>query len=201
MIDAGKVEAPRIALVPPWWAWPLLLPGPLLAWYTVIADELARVPDAPAGFGSPAIAGAGVAALVAGLVLETLFYAMLWGARGIRMPVLSSALVLLQLSMLETVGGAIARHAPDAGHALAWAVLLAGARAAWGGGGPGGFGSAFGSLGVVTLVRMALWSWAQSEGTGRRYREAAAQVAVVWLASHVVQGWLMELMRGRSAMS
>jgi hypothetical protein len=200
VIDAGDSRGPALASVPPWWAWPLLLPGPLLAWHTVVADELARVPDAPAWFGSPALAWAGVGALVFGLAAETLFYAMLWGARGIRMPVVSSALVLLQLSMLEALATGLVQHAPGAGGGLALHALLAGPRAAWAGGGPGGFGSAFGSLGVLTALRMGLWAWTQAEGTGRRWRESAAQVAGVWLASHVAQGWLMELLRGRSAM-
>jgi len=198
VIDAGAVREPRISSVPPWWSWPLLLPGPLLAWYTVIADELSRVPDAPGWFGSPALAWAGVGALVFGLAVEALFYAMLWGARRIRMPIVSSALVLLQLSMLETLATGIVQHAAAAGPALAVDVLLAGVRARWGESGPGGFRSAFGSFGVLTLVRMGLWAWMQAEGTGRRWREAAAQVTAVWLASHVAQGWLMELMRGRS---
>jgi hypothetical protein len=51
---------------------------------------------------------------------------------------------------------------------------------------------------VLTLLRMALWAAAQAEGTRRSWREAAAIVATVWLASHVVQGMLIELVRGRS---
>jgi hypothetical protein len=51
----------------------------------------------------------------------------------------------------------------------------------------------------LTIARMALWAWAQAEQTGRRWREAATLVAAVWLASHVVQGFLIELILGRSA--
>jgi hypothetical protein len=193
-------RTPARAAAPPWWAWPILLPGPLLAWHEVVARELAQVPDAPPWFASPALAWAGVGALLAGLLVETAFYGMLWAARRLRLPFASSFLVLLQLSMLEAFATAILTWAPGDGAGHAAALWLAGARAAWAGGAPGGFGSAFGSFGVLTLVRMALWAWAQAEGTGRRWREAAPMVAAVWLASHAALGWTMELIRGRSAM-
>ncbi len=183
---------------PPWWAYPLLLPGPLLAWHDVIAHELARVPGAPGGFASPALAWAGVAVLAAGLLAETAFYGILWAARGRRLPFRASALVLLQLSMLEALASGILQWAPATGPGFAAGWVLAGPRLAWAGGAPGGFLSAFGSCGVLTFVRIALWAWAQAEGVGRRWREAAVTVGTVWLATHVAQGWLMELLRGRS---
>ena len=198
-MDEVKTQRPPLVIAPPWWAWPLLLPGPLLAWHELVANELSQVPDAPSWFGSPALAWSGVFMVVCGLAIETLFYGALWATRGRRLPFAASALLLLQLSMLEALATGILRHAPASGPWLGASMLLAGARATWVRAAPGAFASAFGSFGVLTLVRMGLWAWAQAEATGRRWREAAPLVASVWLASHVAQGWLMELMRGRSA--
>jgi hypothetical protein len=170
----------------------------VLAWHTLVADELASMPGAPEWYASPALAWAGVALVLLGLVLETSFYAMLWSTRGARLRIVPCLLALLQLSMLEVVASLILHHSPPAGAGHVLAVLLAGARASWDGVTPGGLAGAFGSLGVLTLARIALWAWVQALATGRRWREAAAWIALVWVATHLAQGWSIELLRGRS---
>ena len=196
MDDATTARERARAITPPGWSWPLLVAGPAYAWYGAVSAELARVPDAGPAFASPALAWAGVAALVASLAAETLFYGMLWAARGTRLPLAPCALALLPISTLELLAASLARHAPAAGLARTACVALAGARVL--GAGEGGFACAFGSFGLVALVRMALWAWVQADAAGRRWRDAAPMVAAVWLASHVALGWIVELVRGRS---
>ncbi len=199
MLDPDRRPSP-FAAGPPWWAWLLLVPGPLLAWHECVERELeglaTELPFAPA-----TAAWIGVAGFACALVAETLVYGMLWSARGRRLPFASSLLVLLQLSMIDVVALAIGSHRPEAGAARAVACVLAGPRVTWPGAAPDGVAAALGSLGALTLVRMALWAWVQAEGTGRRWREAAAIVALVWAGSHVVQGLMVELTRGRSVVS
>jgi len=199
MHDPDRRPSP-LAAGPPWWAWPLLLPGPLLAWHACVESEMERSASA-LPFAPSAIAWIGVAGFACALVVETLVYGMLWAARGRRLPFASSVLVLLQLSMIDRVALAIGSHVPEAGAARALACVLAGSRATWVGAAPDGVSAALGSLGVLTLARMALWAWVQAEGTGRRWREAASMVALVWAGSHVVQGLVAELARGRSVVS
>jgi hypothetical protein len=195
-MDARVVPQSPPLVAPPWWAWPLLLPGPVLAWHSLVADELASTPAAPEWYAAPALAWAGVALVLFGLLAETAFYSMLWHARRIRMPIVPCLLALLQLSMLEVVASIVIHGAPEVGAGRTFAVLLCGARARWGGATPPGLAAAFGSVGALTIVRIGAWSWVQSYATGRRFREAAAIVSLVWLASHLAQGWSLELLRG-----
>ena len=54
----------------------------------------------------------------------------------------------------------------------------------------------FGIRGIGSLFYLA---YAMNHGLAPDM--AATMVALVWLASHVAQGWLMELLRGRSLSS
>ncbi len=184
----------------PWWAWPLLLPGPLLAWYEIVEGEAERSALASA-FSPSATAWIALVGLSLAVVGESLVYGMLWSARGRRLPFATSVLVLLQLTLLDVLALALVESPPDAGPGRALACVLAGPRVAWGESGPGGMANAFGALGGLTLVRMAIWAWAQSEAVGRRWRDAAWMVASVWLVSHAALGVLAELARGRSVTS
>jgi hypothetical protein len=185
---------------PPAWAIPLIAAGPVIAWRGTFASEFARSASAPAWLASNAFIWACVTFTVAGVLVETGFYGMLWAARGRRLPFVATALVLLQLSMQEPVALWIREHGPTDPAAQIWRTLLIGARARWPGAAPGGFAAAFGSCGALTVLRVALSAWTQSSGTGRPWREAMAVVAGVWFASHLALGWLLDLMWGRSAM-
>lgn len=193
--------APPAPLAPSPWLWPILLYVPLAAWRQAFARELPGLfagalprPVAPA-----TLAGLGVAALVAASLAEAAFYGMLWAARGRTLPRLAAAFVILQLSLFELFAcELLARTGPDSAPAPLVA-LLAGARVFWRGArAPSAFAAAFGSLGAFTLARAALFAALQAGALRVRAREAFAQVALVWLGSHVAWWWLLELARGRA---
>jgi hypothetical protein len=201
-MDDATIDRREGAPRTPAWAFPLLLPLPLAAWRALIAREIARAPDpAVDAWCPPDVRAWFGAALALGAVLaETGVYGMLWAARGRRLPLAATALVLLQLSVLEPFAAALLERQGAGPAASAWLVALLGERARWGGGPHGGFAAAFGSFGVLVLVRIALAAWAQAAGVRRPWREAAALVGVVWLASHVALAWGLDLMWGRSTM-
>ncbi len=182
----------------PEWVALLLLAGPLSAWHERIAHDLARVPQAPAWLGTPACTWTLVAGVVAAALIEAGFYGMLWAARGHRLPLATSAWALLQLSMLDWFAFWLAERAPAGAGSEAWRVVLLGARAL--GASHGAWAAVCGSLGALTLARMAGWAGAMAALVRRPWREAATLVAGVWIASHVAQGWLLELLRGRSVL-
>jgi len=186
----------------PAWAWPLVLVVPLEAWREALAREIPRVMPGVQRHGAFApgvLVAIGLATVVLGALVEAAFYGMLWGARGLRLPLLATALVLVQVSISEPLAlSLMLRVRPGSAHA-AWLVPVVGARALWTEGqAPSAFAAAFGGAGGLAAARIAVTAGTQAGLVGRRAGEALAIVAASWLASHLAQWWLLELLQGRT---
>jgi hypothetical protein len=187
----------------PAWSWPLLVWLPLDAWHSrflhdmppVDAATLARVHLSAGAL--PWLATASVALLA---LAEAGFYGMLWAARGRRLPLLATAVAVIQSGVAELLAFTLLdRSHGGSGGALAAVATLAGARAFV----PHGAAAsaamvAFGGAGLLALARCALFAGMQSCLVRCRWREAFAITCGAWLVSHVAQWWLLELVTGRS---
>ncbi len=127
-------------------------------------------------------------------------YVLFWRVRGERLPYARFLMGLVALSLADYLAlclTGLARH--DA--ALApWLAPLAGVslvRERWPGIEPG-LWSGFGSLGLLTLGRVAMTGWLQAHVLGRRLRGPLLVTFVAWLASRVVVWWTVDLARGLS---
>ena len=139
-------------------------------------------------------------ARLAASAVEALAYTLWWRARGARLPYTRFLVALVALSLVDRFAQglvALAGHAP----ALApWLAPVAGllllrdrlpgvAPVLW---------VAFGSLGLLTLARIAITAWLQSIGTGRRLRGPLLVTTMAWFATRVALWWTMDLARGAS---
>lgn len=188
------------------WA-PVLLLLPLAAWI-----ESARRLYAQAGaldaFGnlphSGAVTPEAVVALalvltVAAVFLEAAVLRMVWGARGVTLPFFPLAFALWLLTSIESCAVAALARVPSGSAGAVWLAPWVGYRALAGSAaGANGWTFAFAGAGLLTALRIGLSAFVQAKLAGRRRREAAALVVAVWLASHVLLAWLVELSRGRS---
>ena len=132
--------------------------------------------------------------------VEALAYALWWRTRGARLPYPRFLVALVALSLVDRFAlslVALAGRAPALGP---WLAPVAGLQllkdrlpgvepVLW---------VAFGSLGLLTLARIALTAWLQSAGTGRRLRGPLLVTTLAWLATRVALWWTMDLSRGMS---
>jgi hypothetical protein len=202
MMDDWDAEEPRPAETRafwPAWSWPLLLWLPLEAWYsrftrdmpTVDAGTLARVHLSAAAL--PWLATATVVLLA---LAEAGFYGMLWAARGRRLPLLAAAVAIVQCGVAELLAFTLLERAQGGAAVLG---ALVGARALVARGAAASpLMVAFGGAGLLALARCALFAGFQSRLVPCRWREAFTMTCGVWLASHVAQWWVLELVTGRS---
>ena len=186
----------------PAWAWPFLLFVPLQAWRDLLGREIPTLTAGSHSGASPApgmLVAVGLAVVVLGALAEAAFYGMLWSARGLRLPMLASALVILQVSIAEPLAQSLMLRVPPGSAHRAWLVPIVGARALWPHGlAPNVFAAAFGGSGALAAARIMVTAGTQASLLGRRAREGLAMVAAGWLVSHVAQWWLLELLQGRS---
>ena len=201
-----SVPAAAFARLPAAWA-PVLLLLPLAAWI-----ESARRLYAQAGaldaFASLPRSGSvtpeGLVALalaltVGAVLLEAAVLRMVWGARGVTIPFAPLAFALWLLTTIESCAGALLARVPPGSAGAVWLAPWVGYRALAGSAaGANGWTFAFAGAGLLTALRIGLSAAAQSRLAGRRLREAASLVVAVWLVSHVLLAWLVELSRGRS---
>jgi hypothetical protein len=202
-MEDWDAEEPRPAPARPFWpawSWPLLAWLPLDAWHTRLSRDMPGVDPAVLARvhlsqGSIVLLATATVAVLA--LAEALFYGMLWAARSRPLPVLATAVVVLQCGFTELLALDLLARARDGwGGAV---VLLAGPRALLApGAAAGAMTVAFGSAGLLALARCALFAGFQSSLVPCRWREAFAVTCGVWLASHLAQGWLLDLLQGRS---
>ncbi len=180
----------------PAWLWPLLAWVPLAEWHERFAREIPRL-DAVVLAGTRAapatLAWAATGLVVALALAEALFYGILWGARGRRLPVAAAAVAVLQAGLLELAALRLLGSFPAP--APAWVAALAGTRAL---GASGPLAVAFGGAGLLALLRVALFAGLQAGLVRAGWREAFALTCGGWLASHLAGWWLLELAQGRS---
>ena len=203
LLDDWDVEPPRRepeTRAWPAWSWPLLAWLPLDAWHARLARDMPAVdPEVLARVhltrgGLVALATASVAL---GALAEAGVYAMLWAARGRRLPLLASAVAVLQCSVTELLALDLLSHATREWTFVA--ALLAGPRATFAPGtASGALALAFGSAGLLALARCVLFAGFQSRFVACRFREAFALTCGLWFASHLAQGWALDLFQGRS---
>lgn len=186
------------AFWPAWW-WPVLVWLPLDAWHERFARELPRFEPAVlerARLQPEVIAWSASAFVLVAALAEAGFYGMLWAARGRRLPLVAATVAVLQAGVVEL----LALRVMELAGAGAWAAVLAGARAlSPRGAGASALATAFGGAGLLALVRCALFAGFQAGLVRGRFREAFALTCAVWLASHVAQWWLLELVVGHGA--
>jgi len=181
-----------------------LAPGWQLFWYAYLAfcwwqvgiGEVAR-----AGTASAAAAAALVpAGKLAGFLSEAAFYCLWWRGGGRRLPYWRFFCVVASASLADVLAIRLAEMAHTASPALAaWLPPLAGLQA-WRGGewGSPGLRVTFGTLGILTAVRIGVTAHAQSRALGIRGAVALVWTAVVWVLGRIALLWITDLARGRS---
>lgn len=185
----------------PVWLWPLLVWPPLAAWHARFMRDLPAIDPAAlsrAHLAPDTLAWIATVLVIVAALVETLFYGMLWATRDRRLPVLAGMVAVVQAGVLELA----ALDLIEAAGRKAWVSWLAGPRApAPHGAVAGPVMMAFGSIGVLTLARCAVFAGLQAGLVRCRWREAFAITGGTWLVSHVALWWLLELFLGRSMFS
>jgi hypothetical protein len=142
------------------------------------------------------LALAGLGAQLAFTGLEALVAAAAWQLMGktARWSVLAPRLLIA--SSFETLAVSVAggrAHVP-----LAWAVVLAGPRAAHGAAAAHGLAEAFAAVGLLALGRVLFSAWLQSRAARAGFATALALVVAMWLVSRLAAWWTFDLLQGRS---
>jgi hypothetical protein len=147
-----------------------------------------------------AIAAAAVAGRLPSLFAEAAAYVLWWRARGLRLPFWRFLCCVATFSTCDLLGFSIRRAAGGAPDALRLiAAVLSGPAAL----DPAamhatGRTAAFGSLGVLTMVRVFMTAWAQARGIGRSLAGPLAITIAAWLLTRLVAWWSVDLLRGLS---
>lgn len=141
-----------------------------------------------------------VLARLAASAVEALAYTLWWRTRGARLPYVRFLVALVALSLVDRFAQSLIALGGRAPALAPWLAPVAGLQllkdrlpgvepALW---------VAFGSLGLLTLARIAITAWLQSVATGRRLRWPLLVTAGAWLATRVALWWTMDLFRGAS---
>jgi len=193
---------------PPFAAWLIPLGIALFAafYWNLQLAQLERapieIPDAMrARFGRVAAFSTAARLLMAGI--ETGFYALWWSAWGRRLPFLRAFFWLLVVSSLDLVAGNLRLIALERGSPWSeWIAVLAGASALHRGVTPEhrGLWLAFGSCGLLTLLRILAAARVQASLTGLRFAPVLGALAAFWTATRLITWWSVDLLSGRSAL-
>jgi hypothetical protein len=141
-----------------------------------------------------------VLARLAASAVEALAYALWWRTRGARLPYARFLVALVALSLVDRFAQSLVALAGRAPALTPWLAPVAGLQllkdrlpgaepVLW---------VAFGSLGLLTLARIAITAWLQSAGTGRRLRGPLLVTTLAWLGTRVAMWWALDLFRGMS---
>jgi hypothetical protein len=141
-----------------------------------------------------------VLARLAASALEALAYALWWRTRGVHLPYARFFVALVALSLVDRFAQSLAAFAAREPALAPWLAPVAGLQLLKDHlpGAEPGLWAAFGSLGLLTLARLAITAWLQSVGTGRRLRGPLLLTVLVWLATRVATWWTIDLFRGMS---
>ena len=187
------------------WAplWTLVLLALWWITYDVATAAIAgeRAPDLSPGMLRIGVT-AGVLFKALGTAAEAGFYSAWWNLKGVRIPFGTLWVWLLSLSALDMLATLVALFAEGAPPVARAAIaVVCGARAIT----PTEelparpLAVVFGSLGALTLARVAMTGWLQARATGRRLAGPLALTGTVWLALRLAMWWLSDLARGQSA--
>jgi hypothetical protein len=186
-------------------AWALLPIGLVYwQWWSLTAEMLAEltsegVPEVAVSLG----AAAAVSSRLGGHLLEAGFWWAAWRPRGEGIPFGRLFTWVVVLSAFDLIGHSLlVRFAPPGTVPAPWLALLTGVGAlpapwqpltgVWGW---------LGTLGLLTALRLGVFSLWLAEAAGGRRRTAALAVLAAWLGVRVAFGWLTDLMRGMSPLS
>jgi len=188
---AWPVMAGAVPLLYAWIAW---------SWWGELRAQLAALPESAAAHGVGAMAAAAVAARIPSVLSEAALYTLWWKVRGLRLPYWRFVCCVATFSTIDLLGFTIRRAAADAPEALRLAAaVLAGPASMDASAAPAsGVAAAFGNLGLLTLLRMAVTAWAQARGIGRPLAGPLLVTAVAWLFTRLVAWWSVDLLRGLS---
>jgi hypothetical protein len=140
-----------------------------------------------------------VAAKLAGTLTEGAFYVLWWRSRGRTLPFWRFFCVVASISLADVFAIGLAERLRASSPAAAlWLVPLVGVHALGSGAGSSGLRTAFGGLGLLTVLRISVTARAQSRGTGARFAAALGWTALFWIMGRVAMWWLADLLRGRS---
>jgi hypothetical protein len=192
--DASRTAALGWPFTP--WILPIWYAALAYGWWRAIASEGLGAPSGSRAM-APTVALA-LAGKLAGFLVEAGFYHSFWKGHGRRLPFWRFFSVVATAStadLLARLLAALARRDPGLGP---WLAPVAGLellhRAAW----PPALRAAFGSLSLLTLIRLALTGAAQRQALGLSFARVMAWTAGVWLATRVALLFVVDLMSGMS---
>lgn len=197
MKDFESVAARRLPRSPfPGWFAPALFAYIAWTWWQVSKAEMSVATTSAA---VPPVLGATLALLArcAGWMLESGYYVLWWKWRRRALPFWWYFQWTAVISMVDLLAEAIRRDVPG-GAARTW-------RAWWVGPGAGGgfeaaspdaWAAAFGGVGLLTAIRLAMVIRVQREALGSIGWGPVWIVAATWLAGRLVTAWSHDLLRG-----
>jgi hypothetical protein len=186
------------ALIPIWYAWIGW------SWWAETREQIANAVGAAAGAdpaGDPAaMASAALLARSLATISEAGCYVLWWKSRGARLPFWRFLSWIIGLSTVDLLGFALRRAAADAPTIprMVCAVLAGPAALDAADAAGSGLATAFGSLGALTLLRVAMTAWAQSRGIGRPLAGPMLVTLCAWLLTRLTGWWAFDLVRGLS---
>jgi len=207
---AGETSSrSRLALSPAAVA-SLWLAGVAVAWWAVTRNQLAQS-DLEEAFGSSGMAGAPALGWITFtavlgrffmLALEALFYCMWWRGWGARFRWGRFFVAIASLSLIdawaETLQAVVRDHAASLAAWLAPLLGLALLREEGSVSGQSSLATAFASLGLATVVRIALTARVQAREIGRGAAMPLLLTVSVWLVTRIAVWWGIDLARGMS---
>jgi hypothetical protein len=203
MPPESRTEPTRSAGLP----WPFL-PAFLPFWYVGIGwwwwretrEQLEAASAAAPSLDPAAMASLALGARVLGTLSEAGVYALWWKGRGSRLPYWRFLCWVASLSTADLLGFALRRAAADSPDLvrLLCAVLAGPAAVEPSPVADSGGVVAFGSLGVLTLLRVGMTGWAQARGTGRSLGGPLALTTAAWLVTRLAGWWSFDLLKGLS---
>lgn len=182
------------ALVPALYAW--------LAWSwwrEIHVQVLAASVETP--IPEPVVlTGVALGARLLATLTESACYVLWWRGRGYALAFWRFTAWVAALSSADLFGAALRRAAIEGPAGVRWlATALAGSIALE----PSpivesGFAAAFGTFGLLTVVRIAGTAWAQARGIGRTLAGPLAVTGVAWSVTRLGAWWSFDLLRGMS---
>lgn len=196
--ESGTFTDPRSRL--PWPMFPALMP----LWYAWIAwswwdetnETLREAQSGAASAASATIALTALGARLFALLGEAGFYALWWRARATPLSYWRFFAWIATLSVTDLIASGLRQAAPGAPPAV---QPLLGALAGTGITPAGsGWGLAFGTVGLLALLRVGATGWVVARGTGRSPAGPVLLVAAAWLLTRLATWWSFDLVKGVS---
>jgi len=168
-------------------------------WYAYLTHSWWRVAETTSAGRLPSSGALVVAAKLAGGLTEAAFYVLWWRSRGRSLPFWRFFCVAASISLADVFAIGLSERLRTAPHgAVLWLTPLVGLHALGAGAGSSALRAAFGSLGLLTLLRIGVTARAQSRGAGVSFVAALGWTALFWAMGRVAMWWLADLLRGKS---